>query len=196
MVPPEYLTYFDTMASVAATLFGLIFLVISISPENTTAQNAPLERQVKATAAYLALSNPLIISLFALLPHQHIGPAVIGVAAGGLLQMAGMAAQLLRHPGDRSFLPRNGAFILGGLILYGLQFQDGLTLLRVPGDGSVMYRLGTLLIFILVYGVARAWELMGGRQFHIRNLLATILARRPAEPPAPKDEGDGRKAGG
>src|ERR1700690_2089057 len=51
MVPPDYSSYFGTMATVAATLFGLIFLVVSITPESIASESAPLERQLKVVAA-------------------------------------------------------------------------------------------------------------------------------------------------
>jgi hypothetical protein len=70
MVPPDYSGYFTTMATVGATLFGLIFVAISIAPERVALDSAPLDRQVKAFAIYNALLNPLIISLFALVLHH------------------------------------------------------------------------------------------------------------------------------
>lgn len=44
MVPPDYAVYFMTMATVGATLFGLIFVVISIAPASIATASAPLER--------------------------------------------------------------------------------------------------------------------------------------------------------
>ncbi len=167
MVPPEYSNFFVTIATVAATLFGLIFLVVSITPEATAAENAQLERQLKALAAYLALSNPLIISLFALLPHQEIGPAVTAVGGAGILNIIVMAVMLLRDPTQRRRGIRNWLFVIVGLILYGFEVADGLQLLESPSSNAALYTLGTVLIFIIVFGVTRAWELVGGRRFRI-----------------------------
>ncbi len=167
MVPPEYSNFFVTMATVAATLFGLIFLVVSITPDATAAENAQLERQLKALAAYVALSNPLIISLFALLPHQEIGPAVTAVGGAGLLNIGVMAVILLRDPAQRRRGMRNWLFIIVGFILYGFELNNGLQLLQSPSSNAALYTLGTVLIFIIVFGMARAWELVGGRRFRI-----------------------------
>ncbi len=194
MVPPEYLNYFTTMATVAATLFGLIFLVVSITPDSLIGERAPLERQVKTSAAYLALSNPLIVSLFALLPHQEIGPAVIAVAGAGLLQMLLVGLRLVRIPAERSLLARNGLFMLVGLVLYALELRDGLSLLRLPAGSFLLYDLGSLLIFILIYGVARAWELVGGRSFRIREWLSSADNRSPRTDPAQQDQDRARTA--
>ena len=176
MVPPDYSSYFATMATVAATLFGLIFLVVSITPESIITEGAPLERQLKVVAAYVALSNPLIISLFALLPHQEIGPAVIALGAAGLLNMFVMALLLFRGATGRPFTLRSSLFILAGLVLYAFEVDNGVRLLQLPSDSSVFYTLGTVLIFIIVFGVARAWELVGGRHFHLRDGISLMNA--------------------
>ncbi len=167
MVPPEYSNFFVTMATVAATLFGLIFLVVSITPDAAAAEEAQLERQLKALAAYVALSNPLIISLFAILPHQEIGPAVTAVAGAGLANILTMTVRLLRDPAQRRRGIRSWLFILVGLGLYGFEMSNGLQLLRPPVSNAALYALGTVLIFIIVFGVARAWELVGGRRYRI-----------------------------
>ncbi len=187
MVPPEYSNYFTSMATVAATLFGLIFLVVSITPESVAADSAPLERQLKAVAAYVALANPLVISLFALLPHQEIGPVVLGEGIAGLLNIAFMALALFRDAAERRFAFRNSSFILAGLILYGFELDNGIQLLQRPSDSSTLYTLGIVLIFIIVFGVARAWELVGGRRFSFRDWLSLTNANRQAEPPADDD---------
>ncbi len=192
MVPPEYANYFMTMATVAATLFGLIFLVVSIAPESTATENAPLERQVKALAAYLALSNPLVVSLFALLPHQEVGLAVIALGGAGLFTMLGMALLLFRGSAQRRFELRSVLFLVVGLILYGLELENGVRLFLRPADSSALYTLGTVLIFIIVFGVARAWELIGGRHFHIRDWLAGIGDAPRTDGPSQRGNGGAR----
>ncbi len=193
MIPSDYSSYFATMAAVSATLFGLIFLAVSITPESLTAGAAPLERQLKSTAAYLALANPLIISLFALLPHQDIGPAVVAVAGTGLLDMLGMAVRLFRNPAERPATLRSSLFILAGLILYGLPAQAGVRLLQAPSDAGAVYILAVLMIFVIVSGVARAWELVGGHRFPLREWLTTT--HKASHNDAPRHD-DPRQTGG
>jgi hypothetical protein len=193
MVPPEYSNYFVTMATVSATLFGLIFLVVSITPESIAGEGAPLVRQLQALAAYLALSNPLIIALFALLPHQEIGPAVVAVGSAGLLNMLVMALLLFRDSGEQRFSLRNSLFIVVGLVLYGFEVENGVRLLQRPSDSSALYTLGTVLIFILVFGVARAWELVGGRAFHIRDWLSLSNATSRRDTPMEEDKEQTKK---
>jgi hypothetical protein len=72
VVPTDFANFFAVMAGVGGTLFGLIFVVISIAPERTVVASAPMMRQVQAASAYTALLNPLIISLIVLIPHEQI----------------------------------------------------------------------------------------------------------------------------
>jgi hypothetical protein len=197
MIPPEYITYFMSMAAVGATLFGLIFVAVSIAPESVATSNAPLERQVKATTAYIALLNPLIISLFALVPHQQIGSAVLALSFIGLLNMLAMALTLLQNAEQKLARLRHSLFILAGFFLYGYETYFAVLLLRSPTDIFALYALADLLIIISAFGVIRAWELIGIRQFHMKDLLSSFQATKKKENiPAPKSgEAEARKEG-
>jgi hypothetical protein len=181
MVPPDYTVYFMTMAAVGATLFGLIFVVISIAPESIATASAPLERQVKALTAYSALLNPLIISLFALEPHQQIGTVVIALSLTGLINMLLMVLILMQHSVQWSARFRNSPFILAGFVLYGFETYSAVRLLQSPTDSSALNALADLLIIIAVFGIARAWELVGIRQFHVQDWLSSLGATKKKE---------------
>jgi hypothetical protein len=181
MVPPDYSVYFMTMAAVGATLFGLIFLVISITPATIATASAPRERQVRASTAYSALLNPLIISLFALVPHQQIGTVVIVLSMIGLINTLIMALILLQNSVQWSVRFRNSPFILVGLVLYSYETYYAVRLLQSPADSSALNALTDLLIVITVYGVAQAWELIGIRQFHVQDWLSSLKATQKKE---------------
>jgi hypothetical protein len=178
MVPPDYSVYFMTMAAVGATLFGLIFVVISIAPESIATASAPLERQVSASTAYSALINPLIISLYALVPHQQIGTAVLVLSLTGLINTLIMALTLLHNAVQWSARVRNIPFILLGFLIYGYETYYAVRLLQSATDSSALNALTDLLIIISVFGVARAWELVGIRQFRVRGWLASLRATK------------------
>lgn len=180
-MPPDYSVYFTTMAAVGATLFGLIFLVISIAPATIATPGAPRERQVRASTAYSALLNPLIISLFALVPHQQIGTVVIVLSMIGLINTLIMALILLHNKVQWSVRFRTSPFILVGLVLYGYETYYAVRLLQSPTDSSALNTLTDLLIVITVYGVAQAWELIGIRQFHAQEWLSSLIASQKKE---------------
>lgn len=181
MVPPDYSLYFTTMATVGATLFGLIFVVISIAPASIATASAPLERQFRALTAYSALLNPVIISLFALVPHQQIGFVVIVLSLFGLLNTFIMAPTPVQHSVQWSARFRNSPFILAGFLLYSSETYAGIRLLQSPTDSSALNALTDLLIIISVFGVARAWELVGIRQFQVQDWLSSLGATKKKE---------------
>jgi hypothetical protein len=179
MVPADYSNFFTTMAAVGATLFGLIFVAVSITPESVTAASAPLDRQVKATAAYVALLNPLMISLFALVPHQQIGVVVIVLGWVGLINTLAMTLTLLQNTGQRIF--RSSLFILASFFLYGFEIYVADHLLQSPANRSWFYALADLMIFLSAFGIIRAWELIGTRQFLTKGWLTSLITKNKKE---------------
>ena len=169
MVPADFETYFATMAAVGGTLFGLIFVAVSISPENTVQKDAPIGRQVRAAGSYNALLNPLVISLFALIPHEDISYPTLVMSILGLVSMLFMAFSLLPQSSGWYARFHDGLFILGGLVLYGFETYYGLRLLQSESDSYALYSLATLFIIIDTFGLARAWSLLGVRQFPIQD---------------------------
>lgn len=181
MVPPDYSVYFMTMAAVGGTLFDLIFVVISIDPASIATTSVPLERQVRASTAYSALLNPLIISLFALVPHQQIGTVVILLSLIGLINTLIMVVSLLHNAVQWSVRFRNIPFILVGFVLYGFETYYAVRLLQSPTDSSALNALTGWLIGLSVFGVARAWELVGIRHFYMQDWLPSLRATKQKE---------------
>jgi hypothetical protein len=178
MIPAEFLTFFTTMAAVGATLFGLIFVAISISPESVAAVGAPVERQIKATSAYIALLNPLMISLFALVPHQFIGIAVLILSWIGLLNTIAMTLTLNKEAKQGNAKFSNSIFIIVSFFLYGFEAFLAFHLLKSEIEFYWFNLLADNLIFLTLFGIVRAWELIGIRQFHIRNWIKSLPIRK------------------
>jgi hypothetical protein len=190
MVPTDFTNFFSVMAGVGATLFGLIFLVISIKPEIVRDENTSVRRQVKAASAYGALLNPLVISLIALVPHATIGNITLSVSAIGLVNTIVMGISLRHESVGWMNIVRNIVFILGSLTIYGFEIFYGIRLAMTPGDLATLYSLVTLLVIIYLYGIARAWDLVGVRQFHIQEMLLPLLPKGTEETTSdvPKDK--------
>ena len=175
MVPPEYSIFFTTMATVGATLFGLIFVAISIAPEEISSESGSADRQIRAIAAYIALLNPLMISLFAIVPYQLLGIAVLSLSVVGILNTLTMVASMLTGAERGNIKVRNLLLIFGSLILYTLEGFVAIQLERPIIKTYWFSILADLLIFISLFGIVRAWELIGIRQLHIRDWLSRIM---------------------
>jgi hypothetical protein len=63
------------------------------------------------------------------------------------------------------------------LVLYGLQLANSIKLDAAPRDVSRVSDQGLLAIAFFLFGIARAWQLVGAREF---NLMATAaMIHRP-----------------
>jgi hypothetical protein len=198
MVSEDFLPFFTTLATVGATLFGLIFLVISIRPEVTQSETS-VRRQVQITSSYIALLNPLAISLIALLPHETIGTITIIMSASGLLTIIIMGFFLLRASRREVKKILQMLFLIIGLAMFSFEIFYGIRLAVVPGDSSALHTLAILLVLIYLYGVARAWDLVGVRQFHVQDVLSPLIAKgreqSPSEEPQIGSQKDGNSQG-
>ena len=181
MVSSDFLPFFTTMSGVGATLFGLIFVVISIRPEVMSPETTTARRQVQAASSYTALINPLIISLLALLPHATIVTVTLVMSTVGLVNTLFMGQFLLHDL--RAIVKQYSSvlLILSGLALFGFEMVYGIQLDRTPGDTGVMANLATILVLMYIYGIARAWDLVGVRQFHLADVLNPLLAHHKVE---------------
>jgi hypothetical protein len=77
VVPPEFLSFFIASTSAGAALVGLLFVAVSIAPEQMVTCRAPMERQAVAGSAFTALINAFFISLVALIPHFNFGLLIV-----------------------------------------------------------------------------------------------------------------------
>jgi hypothetical protein len=84
---------------------------------------------------------------------------------------------LLQTLGERGERIRHSLFLLASFILYGYETYFGPNILHSP-DVLWFYGLADLLIVLSVFGIFRAWELIGIRQFHMRNWIASFTSKK------------------
>ena len=195
MVPGDFIPFFTTLASVGATLFGLIFVVISIKPEVTHAETTSVMHQIQVASSYSALLNPLVISLLALLPHATIDTITIIMSAIGLGNTLVMGIFLLRDSRDRVKKLPHAFFLLVGFALFGFETFYATQLNSASGDSSTLYNLAIMLVLIYLYGITRAWDLIGVRQFHIQEVLSPLISKGKVENPSDESYAQSQKDG-
>jgi hypothetical protein len=61
VVPPEFLNFFTASTGAGAALVGLLFVAVSLAPEQIVTLQAPVERQAVAGSAFTALINAFFI---------------------------------------------------------------------------------------------------------------------------------------
>lgn len=181
MIPTDFTEFFAVMAGVGATLFGLIFVAVSIKPESTIQTDNPTMQQVDVASSYTALLNPLVISLIALVPHSTVGLISLIMSSIALINTFVMIRSLLSGINNWREGLHRGVFSLGSLLLFGFEMNYAIRLTYTPTDLHALEDLTTFLVIIYLYGIARAWDLLGARQFHIQELLFSSRTQKNQE---------------
>jgi len=179
VVPLSFHDFFSGCATIACALIGLLFVAISVSPEKLTGARARTDHQVRAGAAFSALVNTMVIALVALLPGARLGEAGIILAAAGLGTTAGLVVVLYREHGTVQRGDATMFLILLGL--YGLQLANAIKLNAAPRDVSRVNDQGLLAIAFFLFGIARAWQLVGAREFSLMSVVAAMIHRPGGE---------------
>ncbi len=176
VVPGDFANFFIASASAGAALVGLLFVAVSLAPEQTVTRRAPMERQAVTGSAFTALINAFFISLFALIPHFNIGSAIVPFSSISLLTSLIQAWHLLRlRKGWQSFL-RRAFLVLLSVGLYGLELLNGFQLLTAPSQAQAAIVFGLLWCVIGSFGIGltRAWELLGAQRYGFFGWLSPL----------------------
>ena len=88
-----------------------------------------------------------------------------------------MSVTLLHGAGQVNANVRNLVFIAISFILYGFEAYIAIQITRPVIESYWLSILADLLIFITLFGIVRAWEIIGIRQFRIRDWLMDIVLR-------------------
>ncbi|HLL79206.1 MAG TPA: hypothetical protein VKT25_06885 [Ktedonobacteraceae bacterium] len=171
MISPGLASFFAASAGAGAALIGLIFVAVSIAPERTVMNGAPLERQAVASSAFSALINAFFISLFALIPGESLGWVTLTMCILGLWTTIFLGWSLLKHPTGWRNAVRRIALILVGLVVYGFELYVAVVLIKTPSDPYADFTLATLVGVAYGLGLTRAWQLLGARRFSLANWL-------------------------
>lgn len=179
MVPVSFHDFFSGCATIAGALIGLLFVAISVSPEKLTGATARTDHQVRAGAAFSALVNTMVIALVALLPGASLGEAGLILAAAGLATTLGLVIVLYREHGK---VKRGDAtMFLIMFVLYGLQLANAIKLEAAPHDVGRISDQGVLAIAFFLFGIARAWQLVGAREFSLVSTVTAMIHRPGGE---------------
>jgi hypothetical protein len=98
-----------------------------------------------------------------------------------------MGLSFLRHRAGWRLEIEHGAFLLSALVIYGLEISCALLLLRFPGKISSLDNLASLWVVSYLFGIARAWELIGIRQFHLSDVFAAWRKNMKQSAPVAND---------
>jgi hypothetical protein len=190
VVPESLADFFVATAGVAGALIGLLFVAISVAQDRLVSETADPVHQVRASAALTAFTNALTISLFALIPGVGISWAVVSVGIVGVLFVAGSLMSLLRERHAHRAALRDATFLIGQLVVFGLQIRYGLRLVANGHDTGAAQGIAILVVICFLLGIARSWELVGGPSFSFFGQSFAFLRDRRDHSDSDGDDGD------
>ncbi|GAA2588959.1 hypothetical protein GCM10010435_79320 [Winogradskya consettensis] len=179
MVTGEYRDFFVAMAGAAGALTGLLFVALSLTPHNSPKLDNPVIRQVRASAALIAFTNTLVVSLFGLVPETNLGyPAASMGVVGVLFTAAGIRTVLASVAATRARLRQAGLIVLL-LSIFGAELICGGLVIAGINPEVAMHLIGYALCTSILVGVARAWEMVSDRDTGVVASLATLVEHKP-----------------
>ena len=174
---------FLAAASVAGALIGLLFVAISVAAERLARDKAgaPVHR-IRAAAALTAFTNALVVSLFALVPGQKIGPTAVAVAVTGLAFIVAVLMAVVRLHQVRWSTARDTVFLVGLAVMFVVQLIQGIAVIVRPDNPGAVNTIAILVIVCFLIGIARSWELIGGPSFGVRHEVTALVRGHKSEP--------------
>lgn len=182
MIQADFQNFFLAIAGASAALIGLLFVAVSVAPEQVVGPKARALHQVRATMALSAFASTLVLSLIALMPHAHIGwPATVIGGAGATSFVT--SVRRLRSAGT---VVQRHALVLLLIFLAVMVFlmSSGIQLLIDPHLTDAVPEAGIAAIGLIALGIDRSWELVGGRTAGITGLVTDRINLRGQLAPA------------
>ena len=155
MVPSQYHDFFVASAGVAGTLIGLLFVAVSVNPRwDDDDPDRQLEFAIRAGLAFVALSNTLVVALFALVPATNLATPAIAASTVGLSSSLALAYMIVRAEGT---VRRVWKLLLIGVqaSTFLLQLVTAANLSTHPHSASDLQNLAILSVVFFLIGIHR-----------------------------------------
>jgi hypothetical protein len=187
-----FANFFLASAGAGAALVGLLFVAVSVAPEQPFAPGSSPERRAVATAAFTALANAFFVSLGALIPTAGLGWFALAVGGSSIVSTLQLGAVLVRRPHvGRVSRVRSLTLVAASLIVFGWQVYTGDLLIHNEADIGAITTLAYLMLASHGIGLGRAWELLGAPR---RGLLAWMSPLYELNRTPPADRTNGKPA--
>ncbi len=109
----------------------------------------------------------------------------MAVAAIGLLFVLAALLSLVRLRQVRLATVRDALFLIGLVVLFVIQLDQGLGVIADPGNSGDVNTIAILVVCCFFIGIARSWELIGGPSIGVtREVTALVRDHNRGEKPA------------
>jgi hypothetical protein len=173
--------FLAALAGSAGALTGLLFVALSVAPRQSAALTTPVVRQVRASAALLAFTNALAVSLYGLVPDTNIGYAATALGVIGILFSAAGVRSMRSSMRTLRQMARQLSLILLLLLIFGVEVVCGVIVVAGARTDTPIHLIAYALVTSVIVGVSRAWELVGDRDTGLFASIAVLTGHPPAE---------------
>lgn len=164
MVPEPFHDFFVACAGVAGALIGLLFVAISVRPEDLHHKRDARQRLRPATAM-TAFLNALFVSLVSLFPGPQAGIGIIALAFVNVIGVISIVSKVVaesRSAGLGGVFRGLGSLAMQ-LVACLVQLLAALALAGQPDDPRPVYLIAVTVLVMFSTGVDRAWEFIGAQ---------------------------------
>jgi hypothetical protein len=113
-------------------------------------------------------------------PGTNVGYPALVLGILGILFTAAAIRSILSSPSTRNQQLRQIGLIGLLLLIFSTELVAGIVVLGDPASSNSLQAIGYALITSLIVGIARAWELVGGRDTGLTASLIALVGRAPA----------------
>ena len=96
--------------------------------------------------------------------------------------VGGSVASLVRVRRTEPGALRDGVFLVGLAVAFGVQFVEGVRVIAHSANTDAVDGIAVLVIVCFLIGISRSWELVGGPTTGLRHELGTMLIGKRTEP--------------
>src|ERR1700712_3969418 len=183
MVPASFVDFFVAAVGVTGALIGLLFVAVSLAPRRMRGEHTAHVAQSQASAALLVFTNTLTVGLFALFPDSNLGwPTLIIGVLGIIYSFSVGRLALARGKVDKAVGRSLGRIAAGTGLISGFESAAGLRLVIDQNNSGAVYMLAAVMVASVLFGISRAWELVGLRDNGLFHSLAVLRRPELADP--------------
>ncbi len=151
MVPDSFTAFFAASAGVAGALVGLLFVAISVAPSPAPGESQ-VELDMRAGVAFSALTDALVVSLFALIPGIELGLVAVVVAVCRPGCCLALGVMLVRSGPIPTTAIRQLRRLLAQALVFVLQLVAGIQLAADTHQVSDVRSLAVLTVVFFLVG--------------------------------------------
>ncbi len=155
----QWANFYVIMSAAAATLLGLLFVVIALAAERGRREDAPKIR-IYLTPVVIYFSSVLLMSALLTVPNQTPLTAVVCVCLEGIAGLGYSASLAVRRGTEEAFYEQRSDLLLYVVFPfagYALMVAGGLLLLRRPSVGLNL--VAAAMLVLLGIAIRNSWAI-------------------------------------